>query len=105
MNDRKICVIVRDNFIYYNRQEFLTPDMPAPHAPISCLTAARGEDIKGGTAYMTELCCPECAKALGCAGIRKIVYKHERKDNNKEEIGKIAEYFDISIEKNEVIGL
>lgn len=106
MEKRKICVIAKDNFLYYNRQEELTPDFTVtPHAPISCLTNARGSDIYGGTAYMTEMCCPSCMAALGSAGIKKIVYKDERTEDDGKQSRQIADYYEIEIVKNEYLGL
>ncbi len=106
MGQKKICAIVKDNFLYYNRQEELTPDfVVTPHAPISCLTNARGSDICGGTAYMTKLCCPACMAALGSAGVKKIVYKEERQEGDADETYRIANYYEIELVKNEYLGL
>lgn len=102
---RKSCAIVNGNFICYNKQTNLAPDIPSPHAPVACLTYARGDEMKGGTAFMTELCCPSCCSALGSAGIKKIVYKEGREDNQDEKTLDVARYFDIDVVKNEVIGL
>lgn len=106
MSQKKICVVVKDNFLYYNRQEELTPDLVVtPHAPISCLTNARGSDIYGGTAYMTKLCCPACMAALGSAGIKKVVYKEERQDGDVDDTYRIADYYEIELVKNEYLGV
>lgn len=105
MDDRKICAIVNRNFMCYNKQTDLAPDIPSPHAPVACLTFARGDEVKGGTAFMSELCCPSCCSALGMAGIKKIVYKNERKDNQGEKTLDVARYFDIEVIRNEAIGL
>ena len=105
MDDRKICAIVNENFICYNKQVNLAPDIPSPHAPVACLTFARGDEVKGGTAFMTELCCPSCCSALGMAGIRKIVYENKRKDKQDEKTLDIACYFDIEVIQNGAIGL
>lgn len=105
---RKICAIVNGDFFYYNRQEKLTPDpdlILTPHAPVSCLTEARGKDIVGGTAYMTEMCCPECMKALGAARIKKVVFREDRQEPDADTARKVAEYFDIELVKNEYLGL
>lgn len=97
----KVCSVVKDNFIYTKKQIELTPDRSVvPHAPISCLTAARGKDIYGGTAYCSMLCCAECAKALGLAGIRKIVYIKDRPEGNAAT-EEIAAYYEIELVKNE----
>ena len=111
MEQKKICVIVKDNFIYYNKQEKLIPDPDltlTPHAPIVCLTCARGSDIAGGTAYMTFLCCPECMKALATAGIKKIVYKNDKvfaKKQEEKELQAVIDYYEIETVKNEDIGI
>ena len=103
--NRKICAIVNGNFICYNKQINLAPDIPSPHAPVACLTFARGDEVKGGTAFMTELCCPSCCSALGSAGIKKIVYKESREDNQDEKTLDVARYFDIEVIQNGAIGL
>ena len=105
MDNRKICAIVNENFICYNKQINLAPDIPSPHAPVACLTFARGEEVKGGTAFMTELCCPSCCAALGSAGIKKIVYKKDRDDEQNEKTLDVARYFDIEMIQNGEIGL
>lgn len=102
---RKICAIVNGNFICYNKQTNLAPDIPSPHAPVACLTFARRDEMKGGTAFMTELCCPSCCSALGSAGIKKIVYKESREDNQDKKTLDIARYFDIEVIQNGAIGL
>ena len=105
---RKLCILVcpSTNYVSYNWQRPLMPDAEMePHAPISCLTEARGSDVRGGVAYMTELCCPACAKALGSAGIKKIVYKESREDNQDEKTLDVARYFDIEVIQNGAIGL
>ena len=102
---RKICAIVNGNFICYNKQINLAPDIPSPHAPVACLTFARGDEVKGGTAFMTELCCPSCCSALGSAGIKKIVYKESREDNQDEKTLEVARYFDIEVIQKRAIGL
>lgn len=61
--------------------------------------------MKGGTAFMTELCCPSCCSALGSAGIKKIVYKESREDNQDEKTLDVARYFDIEVIQNGAIGL
>lgn len=97
----KICAIVKDDFIYVKKQVELVPHMSiTPHAPISCLTAARGKDIYGGTAYCSILCCAECAKALGLSGIKKIVYTTDRPEGNAAT-EEIAAYYEIELVKNE----
>lgn len=103
----KICAIIKDNFIYVKKQEKLVPDldiMLSPHAPIMCLTSARGKDIWGGVAYMTYLCCAECMKALGAANIKKVVYKYPR-EKGQAESEEVAHYFDIELINNEMIGI
>lgn len=105
MDNRKICAIVNKNFVCYNKQINLAPDIPSPHAPVACLTFARGEEVKGGTAFMTELCCPACCSALGSAGIKKIVYKRDRDDGQNEKTLDVARYFDIEVVQNGEIGL
>ena len=106
MSQKKICVVVKDNFLYYNRQEELTPDLVVtPHAPISCLTNARGSDIYGGTAYMTKLCCPACMAALGSAGIKKIVYREERRVSDVDDTYRIADYDEMELVRNEDMGV
>ena len=106
--NKKVCIIAKDNFIYRKTQEKLVPDpdiMLAPHAPVSVLTAARGSDIQGGTAYMTFLCCPECMKALGAAEIKKIVYQQERPAEEEAVSRDIADYFEIELVHNPEIEL
>lgn len=106
--DKKVCIIAKDNFIYRKIQEKLVPDpdiMLAPHAPVSVLTAARGSDIRGGTAYMSFLCCPECMKALGAAEIKKIVYQQERPAEEEAISRDIANYFEIELVHNPEIEL
>lgn len=105
--NKKVCIIAKDNFVYRKVQEKLIPDpdvMLAPHAPVSALTAARGEDIQGGIAYMSYLCCPECMKALGAAGIKKIVYQQERPED--ETITRdVANYYEVELVHNPDIEL
>lgn len=103
----KICAIVKDNFIYAKKQEKLVPDpdiMFSPHAPIMCLTSARGKDIKGGVAYMTYMCCAECMKALGAANIKKVIYKYPREVGERESED-VAQYFDIELIQNDLIAI
>lgn len=103
----KICAIVKDNYFYIKKQEKLVPDPHItllPHAPIMCLTSARGKDIWGGTAYMTYLCCAECMKALGAANIKKVIYRYSREEGQPESED-VAHYFDIELIKNENIGI
>ena len=100
---RKLCIIVNPatNYLCYNWQQPLTPDIEVePHAPVSCLTEARGVEIRGGTAYMTELCCAECAKALGSAGIKKIVYQNEREEDDGSATRIILDYYGIDAVQN-----
>jgi len=100
---KKLCIIVNPatNYICYNWQHPLSPDMDvSPHAPISCLTEARGSEARGGTAFMTELCCPTCAKALGGAGIKKLVYQSERVEDDGKETRDILEYYGIDVVHN-----
>lgn len=99
----RICAIVKDNFFYIKRQEELTPDFSVvPHAPVLALSALRAKDVYGGAAYCSVLCCDECMKALGMAGIKKVVYKEDRKDGNEATL-QVAEYYDIEVVKNELI--
>ena len=95
---KKLCIIANSatNYICYNWQHPLIPDMEVePHAPIICLTEARGADVRGGVAYMTELCCPACAKALGNAGIKKIIYQKEREEDDGNATREIMTYYDM----------
>lgn len=100
---KKLCIIANPstNYICYNWQHYLTPDTDVtPHAPISCLTEARGSEIKGGTAFMTEFCCPECAKALGGAGIKRVVYQNERVEDDGRATQAIFDYYGIEAVRN-----
>lgn len=99
----RICAIVKDNFFYIKRQEELTPNFSVvPHAPVLALSALRAKDVYGGAAYCSVLCCAECMKALGMAGIKKVVYKEDREDGNEDTL-EVAKYYDIEIVKNELI--
>ena len=105
---RKLCILVcpSTNYVSYNWQRPLMPDAEMePHAPISCLTEARGSDVRGGVAYMTELCCPACAKALDSAGIKKIVYQKIREEDDGSATREVLRYYDIEEVYNPSINL
>lgn len=105
---KKLCIIANPavNYVCLNWQRPLSPDMDvSPHAPISCLTEARGSEAFGGTAYMTELCCATCARALGGAGIKKVVYQKEREEDDGKETLDILNYYGIDVVHNPNINL
>ena len=43
--------------------------------------ARRGISLEGATAYLTHFPCLTCAKILASAGIRKIIYHHDYKND------------------------
>ena len=43
--------------------------------------ARRGISLEGATAYLTHFPCINCAKILASAGIRKIIYHHDYKND------------------------
>jgi len=85
------CVLVRDRFVLATGYNGSLPGQPhcddvgclivdnhcvrTNHAEINALTQAvtHGVSVKGATAYITNMSCTTCAKALIAAGIIRIV--------------------------------
>lgn len=68
------------------------------HAEMNALVQAakRGHSIEGATAYVTNLPCPTCAKALITAGIKRVVIFSDYHDTMAIEFFKKA---DVPIDK------
>jgi dCMP deaminase len=85
------CVFVKDRFVLATGYNGSLPGHPhcedvgclvvdnhcvrTNHAEINALTqaAVHGVNIKGATAYITNMSCTTCAKALIAAGIKRVV--------------------------------
>ena len=85
------CVIVKDKFVLATGYNGSLPGLPhceeegclivdnhcvrTNHAEINALTQAvtHGVNIKGSSAYITNMSCTTCAKALIAAGIKRVV--------------------------------
>ena len=85
------CVFVRDKFVLATGYNGSLPGLPhcedvgclvvdnhcvrTNHAEINALTQAaiHGVSVKGATAYITNMSCTSCAKALIAAGIKRVV--------------------------------
>ena len=85
------CVLVRDKFVLATGYNGSLPGLPhceevgclivdnhcvrTNHAEINALTqaATHGVNLKGSTAYITNMSCTTCAKALIAAGIKRVV--------------------------------
>ena len=85
------CVFVRDKFVLATGYNGSLPGLPhcedvgclvvdnhcvrTNHAEINALTQAaiHGVLVKGATAYITNMSCTSCAKALIAAGIKRVV--------------------------------
>lgn len=51
------------------------------HAEMNAIAASR-QDLRGSTLYVTWSPCRECAKAIITAGIRRVVYRHEYRNDD-----------------------
>ena len=85
------CILVKDRFVLATGYNGSLPGQPhcedvgclvvdnhcvrTNHAEINALTQAaiHGVNIKGSTAYITNMSCTTCAKALIAAGIKRVV--------------------------------
>jgi dCMP deaminase len=85
------CVLVKDRFVLATGYNGSIPGLPhcedvgclvvenhcvrTNHAEINALVqaAVHGVSIKGATAYITNMSCTTCAKALIAAGIKRVV--------------------------------
>lgn len=85
------CVLVKDKFVLATGYNGSLPGLPhcddvgclivdnhcvrTNHAEINALTqaATHGVNLKGSTAYITNMSCTTCAKALIAAGIKRVV--------------------------------
>lgn len=85
------CVLVKDRFVLATGYNGSLPGQPhcedagclvvdnhcvrTNHAEINALTQATGHgaNVKGATAYITNMSCTTCAKALIAAGIKRVV--------------------------------
>ena len=85
------CVLVRDRFVLATGYNGSLPGQPhcedvgclvvdnhcvrTNHAEINALTqaATHGVTVKGSTAYITNMSCTTCAKALIAAGLKRVV--------------------------------
>ncbi len=92
------CVFVRDKFVLATGYNGSLPGLPhceevgclivdnhcvrTNHAEINALSQAvtHGVNIKGSTAYITNMSCTTCAKALIAAGIKRVVVFSEYHD-------------------------
>ena len=80
--------IVRDNH-----------EQATVHAEQNCITdcAKRGINVEGATAYITHYPCIICARLLLAAGIKKIYYIEDYK--NDSLVNQFCENSNVSIEK------
>lgn len=85
------CVLVKDKFVLATGYNGSLPGLPhcddvgclivdnhcvrTNHAEINALTqaATHGVNLKGSTAYITNMSCTTCAKALIASGIKRVV--------------------------------
>jgi len=85
------CILVKDRFVLATGYNGSLPGQPhcedvgclvvdnhcvrTNHAEINALTQAaiHGVNIKGSTAYITNMSCTTCAKALIAAGIKRVI--------------------------------
>jgi dCMP deaminase len=92
------CVLVRDKFVLATGYNGSLPGLPhcedvgclivdnhcvrTNHAEINALTqaATHGVNLKGSIAYITNMSCTTCAKALIAAGIKRVVVFSEYHD-------------------------
>ncbi len=92
------CVLVKDKFVLATGYNGSLPGLPhcedvgclivdnhcvrTNHAEINALTqaATHGVNLKGSTAYITNMSCTTCAKALIATGIRRVVVFSEYHD-------------------------
>jgi dCMP deaminase len=92
------CVLVRDKFVLATGYNGSLPGLPhceevgclivdnhcvrTNHAEINALTqaATHGVNLKGSTAYITNMSCTTCAKAMIAAGIKRVVVFSEYHD-------------------------
>ena len=92
------CVIVKDKFVLATGYNGSLPGLPhcedegclivdnhcvrTNHAEINALTQAvtHGVNLKGSTAYITNMSCTTCAKAMIAAGIKRVVVFSEYHD-------------------------
>ena len=103
------CIIVKDNRILSSGYNGFLPKAPhksfvrnnheqaTVHAEQNAITdcAARGVMVKGATAYITHYPCINCAKILAAAGIKKIFYMNDYK--NDENVSNILKSVNIEI--------
>lgn len=89
------CVLVRNNIILSTGYNGHIPGAPhvslvrdnheqsTIHAEINCIAncAKNGTCTKNSTAYVTHYPCINCAKALAAAGVEKIVYLKDYKND------------------------
>ncbi len=74
-------------------------EMATVHAEQNAITdaARRGVSLSGAMAYITHFPCVHCAKLLAAAGVKKIKYRHDyRNDPIAEELLREAS---VSVEK------
>ena len=75
---RAIVVNTEKNYISYGHQRPTEDNFETePHAAIQTLIKAKGNEVEGGTIYMSRYPCFDCAKAIVFAGIVKVVYKDD----------------------------
>lgn len=86
---RNKCVIVKDENITIGEPVVAVSstevDEPTIHIAIQTLLRAKREDVRGATAYFTHIPCFSCCQALVVAGVKKVIYKKERKDSTASE--------------------
>lgn len=81
----KFCDKFKDN---YDREEHNKWSTSFEiHAEMNCITyaAKKGIKLEGLTMYSTLRPCNNCLKHIIQAGIKKVVYKHEYEDNNRQD--------------------
>jgi dCMP deaminase len=103
------CVLVKDNRIIASGYNGFLPGAPhksivinnheqaTVHAEQNAITdcSKRGVETNGATAYITHYPCINCAKILAAAGIKKIFYMNDYK--NDENVLRILKNVNIEI--------
>lgn len=103
------CVLVKDNRIIASGYNGFLPGAPhksivinnheqaTVHAEQNAITdcSKRGVETNGSTAYITHYPCINCAKILAAAGVKKIFYMNDYK--NDENVLRILKNVNIEI--------
>lgn len=71
------------------------------HAEVNCIgfAARRGIPVKDSTMYCTLLPCPDCAKLIGVAGIKRLVYAAESSAGLVGKTKEILKSYNIEVEQ------